>query len=115
MAGDFLREEGFTGDFDTYFAPLPQLVVTSLATGHADIGVSFANTFVGYVDAGQPIVALGGIHPGCAQLWARPGIDALSDLKGKTVAVQAKTVTVNNKTAKHTLQLLRQLARACRD
>ncbi len=103
MAGDFLREEGFTGDFDSGSAPLPQLVIPSVLRGDADIGVSFANTFVGFVDAGQPIVALGGIHPGCAQVWARPGIDTISDLKGKTVALQTKLNTFNNKTSPSTV------------
>jgi NitT/TauT family transport system substrate-binding protein len=93
MAGSFLREEGFTGGFDTGSGPIPQLSsVTSLVNGEVDIGVYFANSFVGQVDAGQPLVALGGIHPGCSQLWALPGINTISDLKGKTVAVQSKTL-----------------------
>jgi len=103
MAGDFLREEGFAGGLDTVSGPLLQLSLTSVLTGAADIGVSFANTFVGAVDAGFPVVALGGIHPGCAQLWARPGINTISDLKGKTVAVPPKTISANGKTSPSTI------------
>jgi len=103
MAGNFLREEGFTAGFDTGGGPIPQRLSSPLLNGDADIGVTFANTFVGFVDAGQPIVALGGIHPGCAQVWARPGINTISDLRGKTVAVQTNTVTVNNRTSPSTL------------
>jgi NitT/TauT family transport system substrate-binding protein len=96
MAGSFLREEGFTGEFGN-MAYTSQ--VSALMKGEADIGISFANTFVGHVDAGQPLIALAAIHPGCAEVWAKPGIATIGDLKGKTVAVNSKTFTFNNRTS----------------
>lgn len=98
MAGDFLREEGFI--VDTFGKHLiTDLGVQPLIQGDVNISIQLANAFVGHVDAGQPLVALGGLHPGCAQVWARPGISSISDLRGKTVAVQTKTFSYNNKTS----------------
>ena len=43
------------------------------------------------VDAGAPIVMLGGIHIGCYQLFATGGVRALRDLRGKKVSVPGPT------------------------
>ena len=83
MSDAFLREEGFTtieyGKGDT-------------AIGTADLGSSYGNTLVGAVDAAWPLVAVAGLHTGCIQIFARPGIAAVADLRGKTIAVNTKTV-----------------------
>ena len=41
------------------------------------------------LDAGKPVVLIGGIHAGCYELFATSGIHGVRDLKGKTVAVYA--------------------------
>ncbi len=38
------------------------------------------------LDAGAPIVVLGGIHTGCWELFANDSVRTLRELKGKTVA-----------------------------
>jgi len=43
--------------------------------------------FVDLVDAGDPVVLLGGIHVGCYELVGTDRIRRIPDLKGKTVAV----------------------------
>ncbi|MGH6902753.1 MAG: ABC transporter substrate-binding protein, partial [Geminicoccaceae bacterium] len=38
-------------------------------------------------DAGEPITALAGVHPGCYELFAHESIRTISDLKGKRVGI----------------------------
>jgi NitT/TauT family transport system substrate-binding protein len=83
----YLREEGFSdvGISDAVTAP-------ALAAGTADLGWSFPPQLFGAVQSGQKVVVLGGLHPGCAEIWAQPGISSVKDLKGRTIVVQAKTL-----------------------
>jgi len=39
------------------------------------------------MDAGEPITALAGVHPGCFELFANESIRSITDLKGKSVGV----------------------------
>ena len=83
----FLRAEGFTdvqwveaaGGFSA-----PQLI----ANGEADFGASFAGTVVHHLDQGLPVTAVGGLHVGCYELFAREPIRTVSGLKGKRVGIQ---------------------------
>jgi NitT/TauT family transport system substrate-binding protein len=84
----FLREEGFT---DLTFG------AGSLSTGDADLGILYGNSFVAAIDAGTPIVALAGMHTGCIMIVARPGIDSVAGLRGKSVAINTKTITLLGK------------------
>jgi NitT/TauT family transport system substrate-binding protein len=84
LVGDFLNDEGFT---DVVFHTPTDYVTLS---GNGDIDVAFNSDVVQRVDAGQPIVALAGTHTGCIELWARPGINAISDLRGKRILVDKK-------------------------
>jgi NitT/TauT family transport system substrate-binding protein len=84
----FLRDEGFT---DLSFG------TGSLTTGDADFGVGYGNYVAGAIDAGAPLVALAGLHTGCIMVFARRGIDTVADLRGKTIAINTKMVTVLGK------------------
>jgi NitT/TauT family transport system substrate-binding protein len=42
---------------------------------------------VDYLDSGRPITALGGLHVGCYELFAREPIRTISDLKGRRVGI----------------------------
>jgi NitT/TauT family transport system substrate-binding protein len=39
------------------------------------------------LDAGDPITVLGGVHPGCFELFGTDRVRVIRDLKGKTVAI----------------------------
>jgi NitT/TauT family transport system substrate-binding protein len=85
-AGRFLREEGFT-DIQITDAG----VIAALAGGKADLGSAFVTQLATAVDTGKPVIGLSGIHAGCAEIWAPMTVSALSDLRGRTVIVVAKT------------------------
>ena len=84
----FLREEGFT---DLTFG------TGSVSTGDADFDVGYGNFVAGVIDVGAPLVALAGLHTGCIMVVARPGINTIADLRGKTFAINTKMVTVLGK------------------
>ena len=89
LAKAFLLEEGFT-DIQ-YVRSVPPTNTEWLTSGVADFNSGgYGAQIAAAVDAGLPMVALVGIHPGCLELWARPGISSIRDLRGKTVAVNAK-------------------------
>lgn len=81
---DLLKEEGFT---DVQFVDK-----FNIMEGRADIGTTFGNDLASRVDAGLPMVALGGTHVGCIQLWAQPGINSIGDLRGKRIVIHSRNV-----------------------
>jgi NitT/TauT family transport system substrate-binding protein len=82
IAGDLLRAEGFT---DIRY--VPDLAVDAVARGDIDFDLETAAWVAYQVDAGEPITALAGVHPGCYELFAHEPIQAISDLKGKRVGI----------------------------
>jgi NitT/TauT family transport system substrate-binding protein len=56
-------------------------------SGEADISVTFVAPFILEVDAGKPVILLGGVHVGCLELVGTERVRSLRDLKGKTVAI----------------------------
>jgi NitT/TauT family transport system substrate-binding protein len=82
IAEDLLRAEGFT---DVRY--VPNLPVDAVARGDIDFDFETAAWVVSQVDAGEPITALAGIHPGCYELFAHESIGTISDLKGKRVGI----------------------------
>ena len=84
----FLREEGFT---DIQFTDLAGNA--AIAQGKAQIGRGFPTGFFSAVESNAPsVISLGGLHPGCVEIWAQPGIASLKDLKGRSVTVNAKAL-----------------------
>lgn len=88
LAEDLLRGEGFS-DVEYVKRSSSADISPTLAAGEADINMNFAGPVLANLDAGQPLVVLAGVHVGCFELFAGPGIRTVRDLKGKTVAVQA--------------------------
>jgi NitT/TauT family transport system substrate-binding protein len=88
IAEELLRIEGFT---DVQYFPVPgtQGVERSLASGEADLAGHFAAPVILRVEAGDPIVMLGGEHVGCFELLGSERIQTIRDLKGRSVAVPA--------------------------
>jgi NitT/TauT family transport system substrate-binding protein len=91
LSEPFLREEGFT---DIQYG-----ATGGPGEGTAEFGVIYGNGLVAAVDAGAPVIAVAGAHTGCIELWARPGINTIADLRGKRIAINTKTLTVAGNTA----------------
>jgi len=87
VADELLHAEGFT---DVRYVKWPEdtklWVPQNLLSGEVDIALSFIPQDLIQIDAGQPVVILGGIHNGCVELVAAEKIRSIRELKGKTVA-----------------------------
>jgi NitT/TauT family transport system substrate-binding protein len=86
VAESLLRDEGFT-DVNFVKKPSTAFIYSSLASAETDIVMGFAPSFIVQLDAGDPVVILGGVHVGCYELFATDRVRAIRDLKGKRVAV----------------------------
>ena len=85
MAADLLRAEGFT---KVEYVPVePTQQYAAFASGEVDVSMAFVAPFILQLDAGTPIVLLGGVHAGCFELIGNDSIRAIRDLKGKSVGV----------------------------
>jgi NitT/TauT family transport system substrate-binding protein len=87
VAEALLREDGFTEV--TYVDMPPTEITPALARGSVDLAMNYAALVVHDIDAGHPVTVIGGVHVGCTELFARAGIRSVTDLKGKSVGVQA--------------------------
>lgn len=85
VAEELLKGEGFTDV--QYLKVSTAEVYKVIASGEADISMAFIAPFIQQVDKDIPIVLLGGVHAGCFELFGTDKVRAVSDLKGKTVAV----------------------------
>ena len=82
IADSLLRLEGFT--------EIEYVTTTSSRAsgeGQVDFDMGTAAWVANHLDKGLPITAIGGVHVGCYELFARDDIRTISDLKGKRVIV----------------------------
>ena len=87
IADDSLRAEGFT---DVRYVDTSVLGATGpLASGQIDFATLYASQFVRAFDAGEPLTLLAGVMVGCFELFAREGINSVTELKGKSIGVGA--------------------------
>jgi NitT/TauT family transport system substrate-binding protein len=86
LAKEFLLEEGFK---DIQYPRAANTTTEWLTSNLADFSTGYGNLIAANVDAGLPIVTLAGMHPGCFEVFATPGIATIRDLRGKTIAVNA--------------------------
>ena len=87
VSEELLRAEGFT---DVQYVKLKlDGLYKAFASGEVDISMAYAPPFIIQIDAGEPIVLLGGVHVGCFELFGTDRVRAIRDLKGKTVAIPA--------------------------
>jgi NitT/TauT family transport system substrate-binding protein len=86
MTEDLLRSEGFT-DVNYVAWQKPSEATEAVGSGTIDITMQYVGPSIMQVDAGQPIVVLAGIQPGCFELFGTERIHSVRDLKGKTVAI----------------------------
>jgi NitT/TauT family transport system substrate-binding protein len=84
VAEDLLRAEGFVNM--SYVRGSGGLrPPEQLAGGQADFAQDYVVQHIMRVDAGDKVVALAGIHPGCAELFVRDNVRSVQDLRGKTI------------------------------
>jgi NitT/TauT family transport system substrate-binding protein len=86
VAQDLLRAEGFS-DLQYVKKPGSKWNGLAVASGEADITMHFAGPLILQIEAGDPVVILAGAHVGCFELFGNDQIQAIRDLKGKTVAI----------------------------
>src|SRR5260370_32336133 len=86
VAQDLLRSEGFT-DLQYVKKPGPKWNGLAVASGEADISMHFAGPLILQIESGDPVVILAGAHIGCFELFGTDRVQAIRDLKGKTVAI----------------------------
>ncbi len=85
VAEELLRGEGFT---DVQYVKFGAgAMFKAFNSGEIDISMAFVAPWIVHVDAGNPIVLLAGVHVGCYELIGTDRIRAITDLKGKTVAI----------------------------
>jgi NitT/TauT family transport system substrate-binding protein len=86
LTEDLLRAESFTEiRYVLVKSGLP--LTEALAHGEIDFSLMFVPGVVRRLDAGVPITVLGGVHPGCFQLFVQEHIRTFTDLKDKQVGV----------------------------
>ena len=87
VAGELLKSEGFA---DVQYQDISRATTGALpevASGTADIGITFSGPTIIQIDRGDPVVVLSGVHPGCFELFGTDRVRSLKDLKGKRIAV----------------------------
>jgi NitT/TauT family transport system substrate-binding protein len=84
VAEELLRSEGFT---NIQYVELSVNVYAGFTAGTIDISMAFIAPYIIQIDAGMPLVLLGGVHAGCFELFGTERIRAIRDLKGKMVAI----------------------------
>jgi NitT/TauT family transport system substrate-binding protein len=85
VAEELLRGEGFT---DVQYVKVGSgAMYQAFGAGEIDISMAFVAPFIMQVDVGNPLVLLAGVHVGCFELFGTDRVRAISDLKGKTVAI----------------------------
>jgi NitT/TauT family transport system substrate-binding protein len=85
LAAELLRLEGFSEI--EYVDDPDNSGFGGVAADKADVTINDAPGALPVLDAGKSVVLIGGIHAGCYELFATRRIQAVRDLKGKTVAV----------------------------
>ncbi len=87
VAEELLRAEGIT-DIEYVVTGAGAAQAVAVAKGEIDFSLNFVTNLIAALDTGAPITLLGGVHPGCFELFANQGIESVVDLKGRNVGVQ---------------------------
>ena len=88
VAEELLHAEGFT-DVRFVDGASGAEINEAIARGTIDFNLHFASLLVSAIDGGAPITILAGAHVGCFELFANKHIRTLTDLKGRSVGVEA--------------------------
>ena len=85
---DLLRQEGFT-DIRYVDGASSAEINEAVVSGKVDFNLHFAPQWASIIDGGGAVTVLAGVHVGCFELFGNEGIRSISDLKGKSVGVEA--------------------------
>src|SRR5262245_19949806 len=85
LAEELLRADGLREV--TYVEATDGLGTRLIAAGGADMMMEFVGVYLTRIDAGDPLVLLGGVQLGCFEVFGGRHVRAIRDLKGKRVAV----------------------------
>jgi NitT/TauT family transport system substrate-binding protein len=88
VAEELFKSEGFT-DVQYLKGSSSAGVTKAVASGEVQITQSFVGPLLLRIDAGDPVVLLGGGHIGCLELFGNDRVRTVRDLKGKTVVLSA--------------------------
>jgi NitT/TauT family transport system substrate-binding protein len=84
LAEELLRAEGFD---EVNYLKLDVSSRRETGSGQADFDLDSVGDIIVDIDAGVPIVVLAGLHLGCYELFGTERVQAIRDLKGKTIAI----------------------------
>jgi NitT/TauT family transport system substrate-binding protein len=87
VAEELLSAEGFKDI--RYLDADPAQIGKAIGRGEVDFSAAAPLDFLEAIDAGASIVVLGGVHVGCYEFFAREGIRNITELKGKTIGLNA--------------------------
>jgi NitT/TauT family transport system substrate-binding protein len=87
LVEELLRADGFTDI--RYIEGSPPGVTERVAHGTVDFQTNYAPNFITAIDRGEPITLLTGVMVGCYELFGNEDTRSITDLKGKTVGMQA--------------------------
>jgi len=86
MADVLLAAEGFT-QVEYVRVGGAGAAVQGLTAGEIDLGLVALPVPILRIDAGAPLVVLGGVHAGCFELFSSDRVRSIRELKGKAVAI----------------------------
>src|SRR3989441_811473 len=86
VAEELLRAEGFS-EVQYVWTFGAAAILEKVVAGEIDLALITALPAVRWIEAGEPLVILAGIHGGCFELIARERVRTIRDLKGKVIAV----------------------------
>ena len=86
IAEELLRAEGFT---DIRYVPTGNTALQSVARGDTDFAANFAPVLIAGLDRGVATSVLGPVHVGCFEVFGNEQVRSITDLKGKSVGVEA--------------------------
>jgi NitT/TauT family transport system substrate-binding protein len=86
VVDDLLAAEGIT-QVDRVATDSGPLLIEAITSGQIDFAMHFCGPLVLELDRGRKVTMLAGVHVGCFELFAKDGIDRVSDLKGRSVGI----------------------------
>jgi NitT/TauT family transport system substrate-binding protein len=88
VVDELLADEGLT-EVEYIVTDVGRMMNEAIVSGRIDFAQHFSGPLILELDRGRKIVILAGVHVGCFELFARDGINSITDLKGRSVGITA--------------------------